>query len=86
MILKPGATRRGEENQKAGGGEIKSKATQLYTPLDSTGLYSCNENIMRGAAKSLATPPAAFIINVTGMSGVVNVSILQFNSRHQGDF
>ena len=41
---------------------------------------------MRGAAKSLATPPAAFTINVTGVSEVVVDSILQFNSRHQGNF
>ena len=48
--------------------------------------YSCNENTMRGAAKSLATPPAAFIINVTGVNEVVVDSISQFNSRHQGNF
>ena len=43
---------------------------------------------MRGATKSLATPPAAFIIYVTGVIEfeVVNASIPQFNSRHQGDF
>ena len=48
--------------------------------------YSCNENTMRGAAKSLATPPAAFTVNITGVSKMVNASIFQFNSRHQGDF
>ena len=48
--------------------------------------YSCNENTMRGAAKSLATPPAAFTTNVTEVNEVVVDSIPQFNSRHQGDF
>ena len=41
---------------------------------------------MRGAAKSLATPLAAFIINVKGASEVVIDSVPQVNSRHQGDF
>ena len=41
---------------------------------------------MRGAAKSLATPPAAFTVNITGVSEMVDISIFQFNSRHQGDF
>ena len=41
---------------------------------------------MRGAAKSLATPPAAFTVNITGVSEMVDASIFQFNSRHQGDF
>ena len=48
--------------------------------------YSCNENIMRGAAKSLATPPAAFTVNIIGVNEMVDASIFQFNSRHQGDF
>ena len=38
--------------------------------------YSCNENTMRGAAKSLATPPAAFAMNVIRMIEVVYASIL----------
>ena len=38
-------------------------------------LYSCNENALRGAPKSLATPPAAFTMNVTGMNEVVDVSL-----------
>ena len=54
--------------------------------ISSTSEYSCNENTMRGAAKSLATPPAAFTINVTAVIEVVVNSISQFNSRHQGDF
>ena len=29
-------------------------------------MNSCNENTMRGAVKSLATPPAAFTVNITG--------------------
>ena len=41
---------------------------------------------MRGAAKSLATPPAAFIMNVIEVIKVVYASLPQFNSRHQGDF
>ena len=41
---------------------------------------------MRGAAKSLATPPTAFTINVIEMIEVVDISIFQFNSRHQSDF
>ena len=41
---------------------------------------------MRGAAKSLATPPAAFAMNLTRVIEVVYVSIPQFNSRYQGDF
>ena len=41
---------------------------------------------MRGAAKSLATPPAAFIVNITGVNEVADASIPQLNSRHQGDF
>ena len=41
---------------------------------------------MRGAAKSLATPPAAFIVNITGVSEMVDASTFQFISRHQGDF
>ena len=49
-------------------------------------LNSCNENTMRGAAKSLATPTAAISMNVTGVCGVVDASISKFNSRHQGDF
>ena len=51
-------------------------------------LYSRNENTMRGAAKSLATPlgPAAFVMNVIGVSEIVYASIPQFNSRYQGDF
>ena len=48
--------------------------------------YSCDENTMRGAAKSLATPPAAFTVNITGVSAMEDASIFQFNSRHQGDF
>ena len=57
----------------------------LHAPLPHH-LYSCNENTMRGAAKSLATPPAAFTVNITGVSEMVDASIFQFNSRHQGDF
>ena len=41
---------------------------------------------MRGAAKALATPPAAFNINVIGVIEMVVDSLPQFNSRHQGDF
>ena len=41
---------------------------------------------MRGAAKSLATPPAAFAMNVTMVIKIVYASIPQFNSRYQGDF
>ena len=41
---------------------------------------------MRGAEKSLATSPAAFTMNVIEMIEVVDVSISQFNSRHQSDF
>ena len=41
---------------------------------------------MRGAVKSLATPPAAFTMNITEVSEMVDASIFQFNSRHQGDF
>ena len=52
----------------------------------STHEYSCNENTMRGAAKSLATPPAAFTVNITGVSEIVDASIFHFNSHHQGDF
>ena len=41
---------------------------------------------MRGAAKSLATPPAAFSMNVKRVIEVVYASIPQFNSRYQSDF
>ena len=37
--------------------------------------YSCNENTMRGAAKSLATPPAAFAMNVKRVIEVVYANI-----------
>ena len=37
--------------------------------------YSCNENTMRGAAKSLATPPAAFTVNMIKVIEVIDVSI-----------
>ena len=57
----------------------------MLTTLDLQ-LYSCNQNKMRGAAKSLATPHAALILKVTGMSEVVDVSILQSSSLHKGDF
>ena len=44
--------------------------------------YSCNENTMRGAAKSLATPPAVFIMNIIEVIKVVYANIPQFNSSH----
>ena len=40
---------------------------------------------MRGAAKSLATPPAAFIIYVTGVNEVVDTYKPQFDFCHDGD-
>ena len=55
-------------------------------PLKKKKSYSCNENTMRGAAKSLATPPTAFTMNVIEMIEVVDASISQFNSRHHSDF
>ena len=48
-------------------------------------LYSCNENTTRGAAKSLATLLAALIINVIGVNNVIDASLPQFDSRHQGN-
>ena len=41
---------------------------------------------MRGAAKSLATPPAAFTVNIIMVIKVVDVNLPKFDSRHQGDF
>ena len=40
-----------------------------------TRAYSCNENTMRGTAKSLATPPATLTMNVTRVNEVVDANV-----------
>jgi len=48
--------------------------------------YSLNDNIMRGAAKSLAPLPTAWMDNITGKTEVLADSLSQYYSRHRGVF
>ena len=49
-------------------------------------MYSLNDNIMRGAAKSLAPLPTAWMDNITGKTEVLADSLSQYYSRHRGVF
>ena len=48
--------------------------------------YSLNDNIVRGAAKSLATLPTAWMDNITETTEVLALSLSQYYSRHRGVF
>ena len=49
-------------------------------------VYSLNDNIVRGAAKSLATLPTAWMDNITETTEVLALSLSQYYSRHRGVF
>ena len=55
---------------------LQSVEDEFYVPSGRyLCIYSCNENTMRGAAKSLATPPAAFTVNMIKVIEVIDVRI-----------
>ena len=67
-------------------GEVKKASPKFLILIRVLKFYSCNENTMRGAAKSLATLPCSFYCEYNRVNEMVDASIFQFNSRHQSDF
>ena len=63
--------------------ELQSKDFEVRKQPDK---YSLNDNIVRGAAKSLAPLPTAWMSDITETTEALAKSLSQYYSRHRGVF